>query len=135
MDNSARIFASFSKAYKDIIAQSAGKAANANKTTNNKNDPFSNLNFSDLSGSNTMTKSEALKILNFSEKETLTGQKIIERFEKYFENNDPNNGGSFYLQNKFFYAKEILIKDFPEEDTKSKYNYRASNDYNKNEKI
>lgn len=133
MDNSSRIFSSISKAYKDIIAQSGHKAANANGNTNAKNDPFGNWNFSDISGTNSMTKSEAFKILNFSEKENLNARKIIERYEKYFENNDPKKGGSFFLQNKFYYAKEVLIKDFPNEDKSSKYDYKTTDDYNKND--
>ena len=135
LDNSSRILSSVSKAYKDIIAQSGQKAANANRNSNtsSKKDPFSNFNFSDIAGTNTMTKFEALKILNFAEKEKLNARQIIDRYEKYFENNDPKKGGSFYLQNKFYYAKEILIKDFPNEDTKSKYDYKTTDDYNKDD--
>jgi hypothetical protein len=135
LDNSSRIISSVSKAYKDIIAQSGQKTANTNRgsNTSSKKDPFSNINFSDISGTNTMTKSEALKILNFSEKEKLNARQIIQRYEKYFENNDPNKGGSFYLQNKFYYAKEILIKDFPNEDTKSKFDYKTTDDYNRDD--
>ena len=133
LDNSSRIISSVSKAYKDINAQNGNKSANSNRSSNAKSDPFANFNFSDISGINSMSKSEALKILNFSEKEKLNARMIIERYEKYFENNDPKKGGSFYLQNKFYNAKEILIKDFPKEDTKSKFDYKTTDDYDKSD--
>ena len=129
IENSTRILKSISNAYKEIIKTSAPKSANAyNKS---KPDVFSNWSFTDMASHNQMSKSEALKILNFSENEKLTGKKIIERFEKYFELNDPLKGGSFYLQNKFFYAKEILIKDFPKEETISKFDNLTNDEYKK----
>jgi len=36
--------------------------------------------------------------------------------------NDPEKGGSFYIQNKVYYAKEFLMDDFPKEQNESKYN-------------
>jgi hypothetical protein len=38
------------------------------------------------------------------------------------ECNDPSRGGSFYIQNKVYYAKEFLMQDFPSEENVSKYN-------------
>jgi hypothetical protein len=38
------------------------------------------------------------------------------------ESNDPNKGGSFYIQNKVYYAKEFLMQDFPQEENVSIYN-------------
>ena len=141
IDNSAKIFKSIGNAYRDIVRNSGGKAAGFNSGNAGKQpDPFANWSFSEMVGTNQMSKSEALKILGFSENEKLNPKIIIERFEKYFEMNDPKNGGSFYLQNKFFYAKEVLIKDFPKEDTTSKYDNLTSEDYvsyqkSKNNKI
>ncbi len=130
IDNSAKIFKSVANAYQDIVRNSGGKAAaSSSGNAGKKPDPFANWSFSDIIGTNQMSKSEALKILSFSENEKLNSRKIIERFEKYFEMNDPKNGGSFYLQNKFFYAKEVLIKDFLNEDTTSKFDYLTSEDY------
>jgi len=138
IDNSSRIFKSIGNAYRDIVKSSGAKTSNFSGNTNKKPDPFANFSFGDMLGSNQMTKTEALKILGFLENEKLNARKIIERFEKYFESNDPKNGGSFYLQNKFFYAKEILIKDFPNEDTTSKFDnltYEDYINYKKNNKV
>ena len=47
-----------------------------------------------------MSRSEAMSILNMSEKE---GVEIAEKQSKrYFEANDPKNGGSYYLQSKIY---------------------------------
>jgi len=139
IDNSAKIFKSIGNAYIDIVRNSRGKASGFNSgNAGRKPDPFANWSFSDIVSTNQMSKSEALKILNFSEKEKLNTRIIIEKFEKYFEQNEPKNGGSFYLQNKFFYAKEVLIKDFPNEDTSCKFDSLTSEDYaqqRKNNKV
>ena len=71
-----------------------------------------------------MEHEEALKILNFSEtlpKEKIDPKEIMGKFEKYFEANNPNKGGSFYVQSKIYFAKEELMKDFKKENI-SKYN-------------
>lgn len=56
---------------------------------------------------------EALKILNFSEaKRPKSVQEVIDRYEVYFNANNPKQGGSFYLQSKIYRAKERLEQDF-----------------------
>ena len=56
-----------------------------------------------------MTRQEALDILGV-EAETLKSspQEVDELYAKFFEANDPANGGSFYLQSKIYRAKEFL---------------------------
>ncbi len=39
--------------------------------------------------------------------------RLTQRFEKLMKNNDPEKGGSFYLQAKIFNAKELFMRDFP----------------------
>ena len=39
-----------------------------------------------------------------------------------FEKNNPEKGGSFYIQSKIYFAKEHLMQDFPPELNKSQYN-------------
>ena len=46
------------------------------------------------------------------------------------EINEPMKGGSFYIQNKVYYAKEFLMQDFPNEENVSKHNP----DYEESEK-
>jgi len=84
----------------------------------NKKDSFGYFN---LSKGTPMIKEDAYKIMNFTENDELTSELIMERYEKYFIINDPSKGGSYYLQNKIFYAKEFLMKDFPKSENKSKY--------------
>ena len=63
-----------------------------------------------------MTRQEALEILGV-EAETLKSspQEVDEIYAKFFEANDPANGGSFYLQSKIFRAKEFLDEDMAAE--------------------
>ena len=56
-----------------------------------------------------MSKDEAMRILNIKNDSELKLQKIKEQTEKYIKMNDPKKGGSFYIQNKVYYAKLALI--------------------------
>lgn len=105
--------------------QEENKKNNKNNNENkdkNKNKKESMFSFLKISQGLPMIKEDALKILNFTDKDQLTSQAIIERYEKYFLVNDPDKGGSYYLQNKIYNAKEFLMKDFPKEENNSKYN-------------
>mmetsp|Transcript_38942 Transcript_38942/g.47455 ORF Transcript_38942/g.47455 Transcript_38942/m.47455 type:complete len:126 (-) Transcript_38942:334-711(-) len=54
-----------------------------------------------------MRKTEALEILNLSETEA-TAEAIQKQYDRYFQANAVENGGSFYLQSKIYRAKELL---------------------------
>ena len=71
-----------------------------------------------------MTREEALKILNIEAEidEELDHVHVLGRFDTLFEKNLPENGGSFYIQSKIYFAKLHLMMDFPEELNESKYN-------------
>lgn len=62
----------------------------------------------------TITKQEALLILNLTEKE-MSLETIQKQYEKYMAANDISKGGSFYLQSKVYRAKEMLDKYLEEE--------------------
>jgi len=64
---------------------------------------------------NEMSVREAQDILNFSNQKPRTLAELQERYEKYFNANDPKKGGSFYVQSKVFRAKEALEKSMKEE--------------------
>lgn len=65
-----------------------------------------------------ITRSEALQVLNITEQEIKADPKIVQKqFERYFEANDVNKNGSFYLQSKIYRAHELLI-EFQEEKHK-----------------
>lgn len=34
---------------------------------------------------------------------------VLEQFEKYYASNDPDKGGSFYVQSKIWNAKEVML--------------------------
>ena len=51
---------------------------------------------------------------------------LLQRFEILFEKNQPERGGSFYIQSKIFFAKQQLMIDFPEELNQSKFNPDAA---------
>lgn len=54
-----------------------------------------------------MSTEESLNILELT-KADIDPVKINAKYEKYFQANDPDKGGSFYLQSKVFRAKESL---------------------------
>ena len=54
---------------------------------------------------------EALKILNVGKEDLRDPAKIHEQYNRYFTNNEVENGGSFYLQSKVYRAKESLDKE------------------------
>jgi import inner membrane translocase subunit TIM16 len=110
------------KAYRELIKNKPNADPNKNKKEEKKEggDSSFRFNFNNLI-SNPMTKDEALKILNLKEAD-LKPEEIMTQFEKYFQANDPTKGGSFYIQNKIFYAKEFLMDNFPKELNKSQYN-------------
>ena len=72
-----------------------------------------------------MTRDEACQILNIeddeSQKEPVDHQEVMDRFETLFEKNSVENGGSFYVRSKIFFAKEHLMQDWPAELNVSKF--------------
>lgn len=63
-----------------------------------------------------MGREEALEILGVThEMWKLEREEVEKRYEKFFAANDPDNGGSFYLQSKIFRAKEFLDTEEAEE--------------------
>jgi mitochondrial import inner membrane translocase subunit TIM16 len=59
---------------------------------------------------NRMDLSQARQILNIETK-TPTREEIMKQFNKYYAANDPEKGGSFYLQSKIHNAAEALMDD------------------------
>jgi import inner membrane translocase subunit TIM16 len=60
-----------------------------------------------------MTLDEACKILNVKPPAGSPAEveEVMSRFKKLFDANDPQNGGSFYLQSKILRARERLEVD------------------------
>mmetsp|Transcript_16463 Transcript_16463/g.29150 ORF Transcript_16463/g.29150 Transcript_16463/m.29150 type:complete len:130 (-) Transcript_16463:152-541(-) len=61
-------------------------------------------------GRKVMKLDEAIKVLNF-DKMPATAEEVLQQYERYHKANDPAKGGSFYLQSKFFRAKEAIEAD------------------------
>lgn len=105
----ARVFGrAFAEAYKQASVaskyqKSAGKTAGAS---------FASAG---------LTLDEACKILNVAPP---TGGKanmesVMERFKTLFDKNDPNKGGSFYLQSKILRARERIEMEVGEAEQKA----------------
>ncbi|CAM9895311.1 unnamed protein product, partial [Scytosiphon promiscuus] len=60
-----------------------------------------------MSRTSKLSTLEAMQILNLQKGE-MKPDLIKKRYDQYFEINDPDKGGSFYLQSKVFRAKEAL---------------------------
>jgi import inner membrane translocase subunit TIM16 len=58
-----------------------------------------------------MSAEQARAVLNVGEKGAYTAADVRAQYEKYFEANDPDAGGSFYLQSKIHNAKETLLEE------------------------
>lgn len=150
IQNSGLIFNSIKNAYRSVIANAASKnfSSQSNNNSNQSNqqsnnegnqggDNGKNNNNDDKenksSGSfgkyslqnliaSPMTRQEALKILDITEEQSQTPKEIMERFDKLMKLNDPEKGGSFYIQNKIYYAKEYLMEIHSKDDNVSEYN-------------
>jgi import inner membrane translocase subunit TIM16 len=112
-EHGPKVMRSFLNAYKDVTKD---------MPKGNKSDESftSKMGFQNLLNT-PMTKNEALKILNIKE-DQMKADQIMQQFDKYMEANDPEKGGSFYIQNKVYYAKEFLMEEFDPELNVSKHN-------------
>ncbi|KAI2472944.1 protein transporter [Annulohypoxylon bovei var. microspora] len=92
----------FAEAYKQAQASSNYARAQAKI---NPNAPSSRASFT--SG---MTLDEACKILNVKPPQggQANMEDVMSRFKKLFDQNDPEKGGSFYLQSKILRARERI---------------------------
>jgi import inner membrane translocase subunit TIM16 len=113
-EHGPKLFRSVINAYKDIT-KSAPNASQGEQKQEGSKFGLNNLI------STPMTKEEAMKILSLKEDQLKEPAQIMEQFEKYMMANDPEKGGSFYIQNKIYYSKELLMKNYPEQNI-SKYN-------------
>lgn len=59
---------------------------------------------------NPMTENEAHQILETTPESSW--EEIQQRYEKMFNANDPEKGGSFYIQSKIYRAHEFLAKQY-----------------------
>ncbi|KAL2864640.1 import motor complex subunit PAM16 [Aspergillus lucknowensis] len=95
----ARVFGrAFAEAYKQASAASKYQGQNGKSGSGN------------AFASSGLTLDEACKILNVKPPQNGEAnlEQVMERFKKLFDLNDPQKGGSFYLQSKILRARERL---------------------------
>lgn len=113
--------------------ETKGNKDNWNKDGTQRNTgSFSKFSFQNLISS-PMTKDEALKILELQKMENISPDDIIFQADKLIKMNDPEKGGSFYIQNKVYYAKEFLLNEYDKFNNNSNSTNNLNNE--KNEKI
>lgn len=79
--------------------------SNARKSGND----ISTSSYGDVLGKKRMTIDEAKMILNVeNDDQNITADLLNKQFDMLFKMNAVDNGGSFYLQSKFYRAKELL---------------------------
>jgi len=107
-----RVFGrAFAEAYRQAAASSkyAGQAKKGNGSVSN------------TVASSGLTLEEACKILNV--KPPMAGEAhmetVMERFKKLYDLNDPNKGGSFYLQSKVLRARERIEMEVREAERRT----------------
>mmetsp|Transcript_15307 Transcript_15307/g.18625 ORF Transcript_15307/g.18625 Transcript_15307/m.18625 type:complete len:152 (-) Transcript_15307:377-832(-) len=77
-------------------------------------------NAAGMFGTRKMALDEAMLVLNIESKKEIDPMKIQKQYDKYFQANAVEKGGSFYLQSKIYRAKEMLddyIKEQEMEDS------------------
>ena len=87
----------FSKAFMQALSQAQAQAANPKAAAEN------------IIKKKEMDVAQAYEVLNLESGATV--DEIEENFEKYFSANDPDNGGSFYLQSKIHNARNVVLAD------------------------
>ena len=90
-----------------LPAAYASALANARKTGAEKAAEEAARKGASFLGKARMSRDEALQVLNLSEGEA-TVEAVQKQYDRYFEANKVENGGSFYLQSKVYRAKELL---------------------------
>lgn len=76
-------------------------------------------------GKTRISKDEALHVLNLTEGEA-TAEAIQKQYDRYFEANKVENGGSFYLQSKVYRAKELLDEYVAEKNKENQDKWREN---------
>ncbi|KNE55388.1 hypothetical protein AMAG_17775 [Allomyces macrogynus ATCC 38327] len=104
----AQIFGrAFADAYKQAAANAARQSASASGPQRGPANADGSTNVSDdLTFKTGLTLDEAANILNLKKEPLPTQEEVLARYETMFKQNDPEKGGSWYLQAKVFRARE-----------------------------
>lgn len=103
---------SFAEAYRQAQASSRYQAASATTSSSSSSGGGSNGGGGSRAAnlSTGMTLDEAVKILNIKQPRGAETdmEEVVDRFKRLFDANDPQKGGSFYLQSKVLRARERI---------------------------
>jgi import inner membrane translocase subunit TIM16 len=75
-----------------------------------------------------MSKDEALMVLNLTEADASVDA-VKRQYERYFEANGVENGGSFYIQSKVYRAKELLDEYVMEKEAEERDGKKGDDKY------
>ncbi|EED89315.1 hypothetical protein THAPSDRAFT_26022 [Thalassiosira pseudonana CCMP1335] len=110
-----------------LPAAYASALANARKTGADKAAEEAARKGASFLGKARMSRDEALNVLNLSEGEA-TVEAVQKQYERYFEANKVEKGGSFYLQSKVYRAKELLDEYVQEKNKENQDNFRKQDE-------
>jgi import inner membrane translocase subunit TIM16 len=110
-----------------LPAAYASALANARKTGADKAAEEAARKGASFLGKARMSRDEALNVLNLSEGEA-TAEAVQKQYERYFEANKVEKGGSFYLQSKVYRAKELLDEYVQEKNKENQDNFRKQDE-------
>jgi len=99
--------AGFAVLARAIPAAYGAALANARKSGADKAAEEAARNGASFLGKARISRDEALNVLNLTEGEA-TAEAVQKQYDRYFEANKVEKGGSFYLQSKIYRAKELL---------------------------
>lgn len=79
-----------------------------------------NIGAANTFASHGLTLEEACKILNVKppQKGKANMEEVMDRFKRLFDQNEPKNGGSFYLQSKILRARERIENEVRQTEEK-----------------
>ena len=110
-----------------LPAAYASALANARKTGADKAAEEAARKGASFLGKARMSRDEALNVLNLSEG-VATVEAVQKQYERYFEANKVEKGGSFYLQSKVYRAKELLDEYVQEKNKENQDNFRKQDE-------
>jgi import inner membrane translocase subunit TIM16 len=118
----------FGRAFAEAYKQASASSKYASESRKNGGSSGTMNSFA----SNGLTLDEACKILNVKPPQggDANLESVMVRFKKLFDLNEPQNGGSFYLQSKILRARERIEMEVREAQRKAKTDQELKEGWN-----